>query len=369
MSADRIPVANPRAAYLAHKEEIDRAIAGVMDRGMYILGEEVARFEEELAAYIGASFAIGVGSGTDALELALRGCGIGEGDAVLTVSNTAVATVAAIQRTGAEAVFVDVDRQTFTIDCSRIEAALAAHRGKPVRAIVPVHLYGQPAAMPDIMRIAAAHELRVIEDCAQAHGASVAGKRAGSFGDAAAFSFYPTKNLGALGDGGAVVTNDAAIAERVRAFRQYGWRDRYVSESRGWNSRLDELQAAVLRVKLRHLDNENRRRRAIAVVFNDALAGKGGLAAPIEASDRMHIYHQYVVRAQQRDRFRRFLNDRGVDTAVLYPVPIHLQPAYITNVSLAETELLAREIVSLPIYPHLTDDAVIQIRDSLRVAE
>jgi dTDP-4-amino-4,6-dideoxygalactose transaminase len=364
-----IAIASPYAAYLAHREEIDRAIRTVLDRGVYILGEEVARFEEEWASWLGASFAIGVASGSDAVELALRGCGIGPGDAVVTVSNTAVATVAAIERTGAEPVFVDVDPATYTIDVTRVEEAFAAGRGNRIRAILAVHLYGHPAPMREILQIAAARDLRVIEDCAQAHGASIGGKRVGTFGDAAAFSFYPTKNLGAVGDGGAVVTSDAAVAERVRAFRQYGWRERYVSETRGWNSRLDEIQAAILRVKLAFLEAENDRRRGIAAAYNDALAGKHGLSGPRERPDCVHVYHQYVIRTPNRDLFRHFLRDRGVDTAVLYPVPVHLQPAYIDSgprSELANTERIAREIVSVPIYPQLTDDDAVRICEALR---
>ncbi|HEY2090567.1 MAG TPA: DegT/DnrJ/EryC1/StrS family aminotransferase [Thermoanaerobaculia bacterium] len=364
MAADRIPVANPRAAYLAHKDEIDGAIAAVLDRGRYILGEEVARFEEDFAAYLGTQFAIGVASGTDAVEIALRACGIGAGDAVLTVSNTAVATVAAIEHTGAEVVFADVDAASYTIDPESIEKTIASHRGTPVRAIVAVHLYGHPAPMGRIAEIAAAHGLRIVEDCAQAHGASIGAQRTGTFGDAAAFSFYPTKNLGSLGDGGAVVTHDPAIAERVRAYRQYGWRERYVSESRGWNSRLDELQAAVLRMKLRYLESENDRRRTIAAAFDGALSSS--LSAPRVAPACRHVYHQYVLRTDRREAFRRFMDDRGIDTAILYPVPVHRQPAYLSRVSLPLTESLAGEIVSVPVFPELTDPEVARICDALR---
>ena len=369
MSSERIPVANPRAAYLAQKADIDAAMAAVLDRGQYILGEEVAAFEAEFASYLGVRFAIGVASGSDALELALRVCGIGPGDAVITVANTAVATVAAIERTGAEARFVDVDTSSFTIDPVEIERAIARHQGSPIRAIVPVHLYGHPAAMREIMRISAAHNLIVVEDCAQAHGASCGGQRVGAFGSAAAFSFYPTKNLGALGDGGAVVTNDPAIAKRISAYRQYGWRQRYVSESRGWNSRLDELQAACLRPKLRRLDADNARRKAIAASFSEAIGRPGVLTGPVELPGCEHVYHQYVIRTRQRDSFRRFMSERGIDTAVLYPVPIHQQPAYETDVSLPRTTELANEIVSLPMYPQLTDDAIRRICDALAAAQ
>ena len=356
---------NPRASYLAHKEEIDAAIARVLDRGSYILGEEVARFEEEFAAYVGAEAAIGVASGTDALELALRACGVGPDDAVLTVANTAVATVAAIDRIGAEAVFADVDARTFTIDCADAEERIERHSGKPIRAIVPVHLYGHPAAMEEVARLASARGLAVVEDCAQSHGASIGGRRTGSFGAAAAFSFYPTKNLGALGDGGMVVTSDAAIAGRVRLLRQYGWQQRYVSETRGWNSRLDELQAAILRIKLRHLDAENERRRFIASKYADALRATT-VTPPFVQRGCTHVFHQFVVRTKQREAFRKTFAEQGIDTAVLYPVPIHLQPAYRSprRTPLPVTEMIVDEIVSVPIFPQMAGseiDRVVEI--------
>lgn len=260
--------ADPGANYRAHRAEIDVAIHRVLDSGWFILGREVASFEQEFALYLDARFAVGVASGTDALHLALRACGIGPGDVVLTVSHTAVATVAAIELAGAVPLLVDIDPLTFNIDAERVEDTLKSidrgdgpsPRGR-VRAIIPVHLYGQPADMAAIIRVAARYGLKVIEDCAQAHGASIDGRKVGSWGNAAAFSFYPTKNLGALGDGGAIVTNDSEIADRVRLLREYGWRDRYVSSEVGMNSRLDEIQAAVLRVKLLNLDQENDRRR------------------------------------------------------------------------------------------------------------
>ena len=370
MTSRRVPVADPRASYLAHKPEIDAAIAAVLDRGSYILGEEVAKFEEEFAAYIGGRAAVGVGSGTDALELALRACGIGADDAVLTVTNTAVATVAAIDRIGAEAVFADVDSRTFTIDCADAEERFARHTGKPIRAIIPVHLYGHPAPMEDVARFASAHGLMVIEDCAQSPGASIAGRRTGSFGTAAAFSFYPTKNLGAIGDGGMVVTGDPAVAERVRLLRQYGWEQRYVSETRGWNSRLDELQAAVLRVKLRYLDGENERRRSIATAYRDALRATD-VTPPFVAAGCVHVYHQFVIRSQRRDAVRRMLGDCGIDTAVLYPVPIHRQPAYRDRrrAPLPVTESIAEEIFSIPLFADLQQSEVDRVVEALRLLE
>src|SRR5688572_19253148 len=245
-ASSEILVSDPRRGYLAYRDEIDSAISRVLQGGMYILGSEVASFEREFAAYLGVAHAIGVASGTDALIVALKACGVGPGDSVITVSHTAVATVAAIELAGATPVLIDIDPDTFTLDASQLEGAIAAHPS--TRAVIPVHLYGHPADMPSILDAASRHDLYVIEDCAQAHGASLAGRMAGTWGHMAAFSFYPTKNLGALGDGGAVATNDPSIAERAAALRQYGWRTRYISDFPGMNSRLDEIQSAVLRV-------------------------------------------------------------------------------------------------------------------------
>lgn len=338
----RIPPSDPRANYLAHKSEIDSAVARVLSNGRYILGPEVEAFEAEFGAYLGVAHSIGVANGTDALALALRGCGIGPGDRVATVSHTAVATVAAIELAGATPVLVDIDPETFTIDCAPLE-------NLEVRAIVPVHLYGRPANMPRILEIARRRGIKVIEDCAQSHGASIDGRRTGAWGDAASFSFYPTKNLSAIGDGGAVVTGDSEIAARVRSLREYGWQDRYVSEVAGVNSRLDELQAAILRVKLRYLDAENARRREIAARYSGLDPHPG------------HVYHQYVIRSADRDKLRARLQEHGIGTLIHYPVPVHLQPAYRSRIKhgpLPESEKAAREVLSLPIYPELGGDAV-----------
>jgi dTDP-4-amino-4,6-dideoxygalactose transaminase len=352
----RIPQCDPRANYLAHKAEIDAAVLQVLDRGRYILGPEVEAFEGEFAAYLGAGAAVGVASGTDAVELALRACGIGPGDGVCTVSHTAVATVAAIERIGAAPVLMDIDPATFTIDGNALADVLSRDWGVPLKAVVAVHLYGHPADMPAIMEIARRHGLAVIEDCAQAHGASLDARKLGTWGDAAAFSFYPTKNLGALGDGGAVATSDPAIATRLRSLREYGWRDRYVSDVPGLNSRLDELQSAILRIKLRHLDAENARRQALADVYGAAL-GTTDLILPRARGGARHVYHQYVIRSAARDRLRSTLAAHDVGTAIHYPVPVHLQPAYagrVRQASLDRTEMVAREILSLPMYPELS---------------
>jgi dTDP-4-amino-4,6-dideoxygalactose transaminase len=364
-----IPAANPLANYLAHQAEIDRAMRQVLEGGMYVLGREVAAFEQEFAGYLGAEDAIGAGSGTDALVLALRALGVGPGDAVLTVSHTAVATVAAIELAGARPILAEVEPETFNLDPGSLEEALKTGGRERLRAIIVVHLYGHPADMPAILEIAGRHGLKVVEDCAQAHGAAWQGRMAGAWGPhLSAFSFYPTKNLGALGDGGAVVTNDAALAARVRLLRQYGWRERYVSELPGMNSRLDELQAAALRVKLRHLEQENCRRREIAASYN-ALLAETPLRLPQVRPGATHVFHQYVVRSRERDNLRAFLESKGVGTMIHYPVPVHLQPAYRGRLEsahgLAGTEALCREILSLPMHPQMTDAEVARVGEAI----
>ncbi len=357
--------ANPGAQYQAHKEEIDAAIARVLSKGWYILGDETRAFESEFAAYIGVREAVGVGSGTDALQLALAACEIGAGDEVITVAHTAVATVAAIEMAGATPVLVDIEPDYFTINPAKIEAAITPR----TKAIIPVHIYGQPAQLDAILDLAAGHQLRVIEDCAQAHGAAYRGTRAGAHGDIACFSFYPTKNLGAIGDGGMVVTNDAALAERARLLREYGWAERYVSHISGRNSRLDELQAAILRVKLRRLDEDNHKRAQIAEKYSEGLSDCG-LVLPAIRQHATHVFHLYVVRASERHELQAFLNSRGVNTLIHYPVPVHLQPAYMNlrrgDGGLTETETAAREILSLPMYPELADRDVEQVIESIR---
>jgi len=352
-----VPSANPLANYLAHKEAIDAAIARVLSRGRYILGEEVAAFEQEFAQYIGVRFGIGVGSGTEALHLAMCACEIGSGDEVMTVGHTAVATVAAIELCGAKPVLIDIDPESFTMDPNQIEDAITSR----TKAIIPVHLYGHPADMQTIVSIARHHRLHVIEDCAQSHGAIYQGRKTGAWGDIATFSFYPTKNLGAFGDGGIVVTDNPELAERVRLLREYGWRQRNISEIPGLNTRLDELQAAILRVKLRYLDDENSRRHKLAQLYN-ALLSSTDLVLPKEKGDVCHVYHQYVVRTQRRDTLKAYLKDHGVDTLIHYPVPVHLQPAYRGRLGdkglLPYTEQVCQEILSLPMYPELSEEQV-----------
>ncbi|MBS1914134.1 MAG: DegT/DnrJ/EryC1/StrS family aminotransferase [Bacteroidetes bacterium] len=368
-----IPQTNPGANYRAHRSLIDAAVLRAMEGGWYILGEQESAFEREFATWLGVEHVVGVGSGTDALEIALRACGVAPGEGVVTVSHTAVATVAAIERAGAVPLLADIDPSRYTLSpaCAGEVIVAARERGIRVSAIVPVHLYGQMADMPAIMELAGRYDLHVVEDCAQAHGAALNGRMAGTWGDAAAFSFYPTKNLGALGDGGAVATANAAVPERVRLLREYGWRERYVSSVPGMNSRLDELQAAILRVKLPHLHDENARRRAIADTYNQRLAGSA-LDLPFSADGAEHVYHQYVVRTPRRDEFREVLRSAGVGTLVHYPMPVHMQPAYHNRLALYSsmdaTERAAREVVSLPMFPELSNEEAEYVAQSVRVA-
>jgi dTDP-4-amino-4,6-dideoxygalactose transaminase len=365
----RILPGDPKASYLAHKAGIDDAVGRVIQSGRYILGTEVTSFEREFAAYLGAAEAIGVGSGTDAIHLALRTLGVGPGDGVVTVSHTAVATVAAIELAGAEPLLVDIDPSTFTMDVRSLEAAIASHRGAHLKAIVPVHLYGHPADMPAIVDIARRHRLFVIEDCAQAHGAAIGPRKIGTWGDIACFSFYPTKNLGALGDAGALVTDSLEWTARARMLRQYGWRERYISEIAGLNTRLDELQAAVLRAKLPHLDRENARRREIAAHY-DAVLESTRLDLPRAAQGVTHVYHQYTVRTPYRDELAGFLNDRGIGAGILYPLPVHVQAAYrerhlAASGGLTESERVCRELLCLPVHPQLTDSEVAGVAEQV----
>jgi dTDP-4-amino-4,6-dideoxygalactose transaminase len=365
-----IPQASPGRTYAGRQAEIDAAIRRVLDSGSYILGSEVRAFEAEFGAYLGVPEAIGVGNGTDALELALRALEIGSGDAVFTVSHTAVATIAAIEAAGATPVLVDIDPATFLMDVERLKATIRSsadwHGARPA-AIVPVHLYGQMADMPAILDVARSEGLRVIEDCAQAHGARLHGRLAGTWGDAAAFSFYPTKNLGAFGDGGLVATTEKSIADTVRLLRQYGWTEDRVSVRRGRNSRLDELQAAILRVGLRHLDDDNTNRRRTAARYDESCSET--LKAPAVVPGAEHVYHQYVVRTPRRDEFRANLASRGIGTAVHYPVPIHLQPSYAGILAgagtLPTTERVAEEIASLPMFAGLREAEVERVSSAI----
>jgi len=376
VSEPPIPQTDPRAGYLEQKADIDAAVGRVLAGGQYILGPEVDAFEREFASWLGIGHAIGVGNGTDAIELALRACGIGAGDLVFTVSHTAVATVAAIERAGAVPVLIDIDPGTFTMDPESLAQALRSPPPGRTAAVLPVHLYGQPADLAPIVDLARAHRLRVIEDCAQSHGATYRDRPTGTIGHIACFSFYPTKNLGALGDGGAAVTADPALAAALREIREYGWRERYVSAAIGINSRLDPLQAAILAVKLPALAAQNARRQAIAAVYDAGLAGVL-LGLPRRRAEADHVFHQYVVRVASgvggRDALRERLRAAGIGTGIHYPVPVHLQPAYrgrlaVSPSGLPETERAAGEILSLPIYPQLGDAAAERVVAEIRRA-
>ena len=372
MKESFIPQSNPKAGYLAQKAEIDTAIANVLESGWYILGSQVSSFESEFAGYIGTKHAVGTASGTDAIEIALRACNIGNGDLVFTVSHTAVATVAAIERAGAKAVFVDIDPESFTMDPDHLESVIKTvsngSYGRP-KAVIPVHLYGNPADILSIIEIAKKYDLHVIEDCAQAHGARLGEKKVGSFGNLAAFSFYPTKNLGAFGDGGIVTTDNTDLYNKLLSLRQYGWEERYISSVAGVNSRLDELQAAILRVKLKKLDDNNNKRRKIAGAYTEAIKNTA-LKAPKAGAGLYHVYHQYVIRTKERQRFIEYLKELSIGSAIHYPLPVHMQPAYKESLAgkweLSNTEKVCTEIVSLPMFPQLYAENIKRIVEALQ---
>ncbi|MFI5267859.1 MAG: DegT/DnrJ/EryC1/StrS family aminotransferase [Chloroflexota bacterium] len=344
----------------AHREEIDAAIRRVLDSGWFVLGPEGKAFEHDFAAYHGAGFeTIGVASGTDALRIGLQAMGVAPGDEVLVVANAGVPPVAAVVAMHATPVYCDVTLDGYTLDPLEIERRST----DLTRAILVVHLYGRMAAMDQVVASAGTRGLGVIEDCAQAHGARLQGQLAGAWGDAAAFSFYPTKNLGALGDGGAVLTRDSRIAEQARLLRNYGWQEQYLSELHSTNSRLDELQAAVLAAKLPYLDASNAARRRLAAVYRESLSDLESLILPRENGPDEPVYHLFVVRVmRQRDELRAFLAEHGIGSGVHYPLPAHLQPAYAHfgegPGSLPHTERLSKEVLSLPLYPELSPDDV-----------
>jgi dTDP-4-amino-4,6-dideoxygalactose transaminase len=366
-----VPQADPGAGYRALQSEIDAAVARALASGWYILGAEGGAFEQEFAAWLGAKRSVGCANGTDALALALRALGIGPGMAVATVSHTAVATVAAIEMAGAVPVLIDIEPDYYTMDPVELAAVLDHPPAglPPIRAVIPVHIYGQPASLGPILSIAEKHGVAVIEDCAQAHGALYQGRRVGTFGQVAAFSLYPTKNLGALGDGGVIATDDAMLADRLVSLRQYGWKSRYISDEPGVNSRLDEVQAAILRVKLRHLDAQNERRRGIASAYDAALPA-GALRAPMRRAEAQHVFHLYVLRTPERSALQQRFREAGIGTAIHYPVPVHLQPAYLGRIALGpsgcrHTERAADEVFSLPMFPEMTDGQVERVCQAL----
>lgn len=356
--------ARPSAQYRALKPEIDAAIQRVLDGNVYILGEEVSGFEREFAAYVGAQFGIGVANGTDALHLALRALGIGPGDEVVTTPHTAIATIQAISMSGATPVLADITNDRFTMNPEQVERVITPR----TKALLPVHLYGQPADLGALLEIAERRGIPLIEDCAQAHAATWDGRQVGSIGRIGCFSLYPTKNLGAIGDGGIVTTSDPEVADRLKLLRQYGWRTGQVSEITGFNSRLDELQAAILRAKLVHLDAMTARRRAIAAAYIDGLKDLP-LALPRAATGTEHAYHLFVIRSDGRDALKAHLATRNVMAGIHYPLPAHRHPAYAAShgtVSLPVAERVVGEILSLPMYPELADAQVARVIDGVR---
>jgi len=355
-----VPFLDLQAATAELRSEIDGAVARVLASGWYVGGPEVSAFEEAFAGYSGAGHCVGVGNGLDALHLALRAMGVGPGDEVILASNGYIATVLAVSMVGATPVLVEPDPRTHNLDPELVEAAITPR----TRVILPTHLYGQAADLDPLMEVARRHGLRLLEDAAQAHGARYKGRRIGGAGDAVAWSFYPSKNLGALGDGGAVTTNDPLIAQRIRTLGNYGSHRRYVNEVRGLNSRLDPMQAAILSVKLRHLDDWNRRRAAVAKRYLNALAGRG-LELPFVPDWTEPAWHLFVVQSDAREALQRALANAGVETLIHYPIPPHRQQAY-ADLALPEGALpiadrLAGRVVSLPIGPHISDEQVGQV--------
>ena len=361
-----IPFLDLKAQYRAIKPDILASIERTLDSAQFVLGDEVRQFEEEFASYCGSANGIGVNNGTSAIQLALLAAGVGPGDEVITVAHTFVATVAAILYTGARPVLVDIDPDSYTMDPAKLRGAITPR----TKAIVPVHLYGQPADMDPILAIAKEHGLIVLEDAAQAHGAEYKGKRCGSLGDVAAFSFYPGKNLGAYGEGGMVVTDRPDFAKTVRMLRDWGQERKYHHVLRGFNARLEGMQGAVLRVKLRHLEAWTELRRERARQYRQLLTGLSRVSLPREYSDRRHVFHVYVVRVDDREQFMKFLLERGVQTAIHYPYPVHMLPAYADlgfgPGDFPVAERVASEVVSLPMYPELGADQVEKVAEVVR---
>lgn len=359
-----IPLVDLKAQYLSIKDAINQAALRVLESGQYVLGEEVAEFEGRFAAACGVTHGVGVNTGTSALHLALLAAGVGPGDEVITVPFTFVATAAAIEYAGARPVFVDIDPRSFTMDVGAVEKALTSR----TKAIVPVHLYGQPVDMDPILELARARGLRVIEDAAQAHLAEYKGRRAGSLGDLACFSFYPGKNLGACGEGGMVTTDDPSLARTVRMLRDWGAETKYAHVLKGYNYRLEPLQAAILAVKLEHLEAWTNARRAHATRYGELLAGAVD-RLPVEQPYARHVYHVYAIRCERRDDWHRALRERGILTGIHYPTPVHLLPAY-ANLGYASgafphSERAASEVLSLPMYPEMTDEQCCRVSEAV----
>lgn len=360
----QIPLVDLKAQYLSIKKEIDEAIQRVLNKCNFIMGDEVKEFEEELASFCSAKYAVGVSSGTDALLLALKAINIQPGDEVITVPNTFIATTEAITMAGGKIKFVDIDEETFNIDTNKIESAIT----NKTRAILPVHLYGQPANMDPIKDVAKKYNLKVIEDAAQAHGAEYNNKRVGALGDIGIFSFYPGKNLGAYGDAGAVVTNDSDISHKIAMLRNHGRTKKYEHEYEGYNCRLDTLQAAILRVKLKYINSWNEARRNHASSYRKLLQNTD-IILPTEQKDNKHIYHIFAVRTADRDNLLNKLKNEGIGAGIHYPIPLHLQPAYrylgYKAGDFPITEKCAREIISLPMYPELDEAKIKKVAEAI----
>jgi len=358
-----IPFVDLKAQYDSIKDEIDKAMQKVLSNTSFIMGEELKKFELEFAQFCNAKYAIGVANGSDALILALLACGIGEGDEVITVPHTFIATTEAISNVGGKVVFVDIDPKTYTIDVLKIEEKIT----EKTKAIIPVHLYGQPADMDPIIRLAKKYNLKIIEDAAQAHGAEYKSEKVGSIGDVGCFSFYPSKNLGAYGDAGMAVTNNEGIAEKIKLLRNHGRiTKKYEHDVEGYSSRLDNLQAAILRVKLKHLNEWNENRRENAQKYNELLNNIAGIITPYEAEYAKHVYHLYVIRVvKERDKLREELESKNIATGIHYPIPLHLQPAYIylgyKERDFPVTEKASQEILSLPMFAELTNGQIEEI--------
>jgi len=355
-----IPLVDLRRQYLSIRKEIDQAIQGVIDNSAFIMGEDVQEFENEFAKFCGVKYGVGTSSGTTALHLALVICGIKQGDEVITVPYTFIATTEAISYTGAKAVFVDIEDRSYTMDAEKIEEAITER----TRAIIPVHLFGHPADMDKITKIAKKHNLIVIEDACQAHGAEYKGKKVGSLGDIACFSFYPGKNLGAYGDAGMAVTNNEEFAEKMRLLRNHGRNKRYYHQIEGYNYRLDTIQAAILRVKLRHLEEWTEKRRRNAKLYNKLLKGSG-VKTPVEMEYAKHVYHLYVIKTEKREKLYSRLKENGISAAVHYPLPLHLQEAYRylgwKKGDFPISEACSERLLSLPMFPELTTDEIKKI--------
>lgn len=356
-----IPMVDLKGQYASIKEEIETGLKQVLESAYFILGPNVQALEEEVAAYCGVAHAIGVASGTDALHLALRAAGVGPGDEVITSPFTFIATAEAISYVGARPVFVDIDPKTFNIDVDLIERAIT----KKTKAIVPVHLFGQPADMAPISALCEKHALKLVEDCAQSFGAEICGKKSGAIGDLGCFSFFPSKNLGGYGDGGMIITDDAQLAEEVKVLRNHGSRERYHHSIIGYNSRLDEMQAVILRAKLKRIDEYNRRRRENAHRYSANLEGQG-VVPPFEDGKGLHVYHQYTILSDRRDAVHEALGAEGIASAVYYPIPLHRQDVYrdeCSDLSFPVSEEAAQKVLSLPMFPELTAEQVDRISE------